>query len=92
MPAVLPDTDGPHPFRAGVQAAPAPDDPVAGFLPISLNTYRELGFKLGYRQHGGSGLGETAASVDEMDLDDILWSCQRVDEARTAEADALRAR
>lgn len=47
-------------------------------------------FKLGYCQHGGSGLSFQPSEVEDMEFQRIVWFCEALDERREAEAKALR--
>jgi hypothetical protein len=47
--------------------------------------------KLGYRQHGGSGLGFPPEYVLSLPVDEARWYCERLDREREAEAKALAA-
>lgn len=47
-------------------------------------------FDLGYRQHGGSGLGYSRTEVLAMPLGDAEVMMRLLQEARKADADAIR--
>lgn len=50
---------------------------------------REAIFQLSWIQHGGSGLGWTRTEALELDLAELAWWLERIDEQRTREARAL---
>lgn len=56
---------------------------------LTLESVRQLAFDLGYRQHGGSGLGYSWDVVMEMPLADIFWNVRRLREVREEEAKAI---
>lgn len=58
---------------------------------MDLGTVREWRHQLTYIQHGGSGYGFTLADVNEMQISEMLWYLDRLNEARKAEAEAIRA-
>lgn len=47
-------------------------------------------FDLGYRAHGGSGLGYDWAVVQDMPLAEVIRFVEMLDEARTKEAAAMK--
>jgi hypothetical protein len=46
-------------------------------------------FQLCWTQHGGSGLGWTRTEALELDLAELSWWLERIDDQRTREARAL---
>lgn len=47
-------------------------------------------FRLCYHQHGGSGLGFSYDGVQEMPLADLTWYLERLEQARSDDAQALK--
>lgn len=56
----------------------------------SGESIQRLIFDLGYRQHGGSGLGYSRTEVLAMPLGDAEVMMRLLQEARKADADAIR--
>ncbi len=50
---------------------------------------REAIFQLCWTQHGGSGLGFTRSEVLELDLRELSWWLERVQDQRGREARAI---
>ena len=50
---------------------------------------REAIFQLCWTQHGGSGLGWSRAEALELDVAELEWFLERIDEQRGREAHAL---
>ena len=61
------------------------------FPQCTLAWWEEASFYLGWKQHGGSGLGRTETELLAMPLDRIEREINRVTERRREEAEALRA-
>lgn len=57
---------------------------------MSPDDLRESIFRLLYHPHGGSGLSATPEWVMGLEVADLKWYSERLDEARSREAEALR--
>ncbi len=61
----------------------------AAFPSVQENWLGEIVFKLAYRQHGGSGLGLSGEYIESLDVSQVYWLIEKLDEVREAEAEAL---
>jgi hypothetical protein len=57
---------------------------------IEEDQWRSSLFHLMYSQHGGSGLVITYADTQSMDLSEVFWFLQKLQETREAEVEALK--
>ena len=66
---------------------------VEHMLPVveTIEDLREIFFEVAWHREGGSGLGVTIGDLEAMPMSDILWYRKRVNDERTAEADAVKA-
>src|SRR5262249_47750550 len=82
------------PFRSGllpawpgaVEEAQGPDDV---FPRLTLDDWRESLFRIGWQQHGGSGLRVSRGEALEMDVSERDWLLERIDSEREREAKAI---
>jgi hypothetical protein len=64
---------------------------IRGVFPdLTLDWWERAAFELGWRQHGGSGLGRTLTELLQMPIDQIQRDLVRQSERRAAEAEAIR--
>jgi hypothetical protein len=64
--------------------------PEVGEAEETLEAIARLVFKLGYHQHGGSGLGYQRSEVLAMPIAEAVKFGELLDEARSADARAVR--
>jgi hypothetical protein len=57
---------------------------------LARDTVEEVIFRLTYQQHGGSGLNWSRADVLACDWKTAMAACERLNQARTQEAKAIR--
>jgi hypothetical protein len=60
------------------------------FPPFESDWFRKATAALCYSEHGGSGYGFTRADVLAMDLDDVEFFLEWLEDRRRAEATAIR--
>jgi len=64
---------------------------IAGlFPPYEPDWFLKASAELCYHQHGGSGFSFTRADVERMDLDEIEFYLDWLDERRTDEANRIK--
>ena len=52
--------------------------------------FREAVFELTYKQHGGSGMNFTLDEVLDLEVEEIEWYRERLEDQRTREAKAIK--
>jgi hypothetical protein len=60
------------------------------FPPYEENWFRKVSAELCYQQHGGSGFSFTLADIERLDLDDIEYYLDWLDERRSDEAERIK--